>query len=129
VARRMALESAIHRIDAEQAHHVATPIETELAVDGIDERIAVHLAVDVPDVPSASLGGSLCLVCDDANHAWVVEVGAGKLTWRHGRGPADAVLVGEASNVFQFTWNRLPLDALTLTGRREVAGAWAGLPV
>jgi uncharacterized protein (TIGR03083 family) len=129
VARRMALESAIHRIDAEQAHHVVTPIETTLAVDGIDERIAVHLAVDVPEEPSASLGGSLCLVCDDTNHAWVVEVAGGRLTWRNGRGPADAVLVGDASSVFQFTWNRLPLDALTLTGRREVAGAWAGLPV
>ena len=128
-ARRMALESAIHRIDAEQAHHVVTPIETTLAIDGIDERIGVHLAVDVPEDPSASLGGSLCLVCDDVNHAWIVEVAAGRLTWRHGRGPADAVLVGDASSMFQFTWNRLPLDALTLTGRREVAEAWAALPV
>jgi hypothetical protein len=125
----MALESAIHRIDAEQAHHVVKPIDTDLAIDGIDERIGVHLAVDVPEVPSATLGGSLCLVCEDAKEAWVVEVAGGRLTWRRGRGPADAVLVGDASSMFQFTWNRLPLDALTLTGRREVAAAWAGLPV
>ncbi|HEV2360811.1 MAG TPA: maleylpyruvate isomerase N-terminal domain-containing protein, partial [Acidimicrobiales bacterium] len=129
VARRMALETAIHRIDAEQAQKMASPIDTALALDGIDERIAVHLAVDVPDAPEASLQGSLCLVCSDADRAWVVEVGGGRLNWRNGRGPADAVLVGDSSSLFQFTWNRVGPDALSLTGRREVADAWATLPV
>ena len=42
----------------------------ELAIDGIDERIAIHLATDVPEVPDATLGGVLCLACLDDPAAW-----------------------------------------------------------
>ena len=35
--RRMAQETAVHRVDAELAHDVLTPIDAELALDGIDE--------------------------------------------------------------------------------------------
>ena len=128
LARRIALETAVHRVDAEQCRGAARPVEAELAADGIEERIDVHLRCDVPDAPGASLGGSLCLVCSDADAAFVVEVGGGRLRWRHGRGPADAALVGTASELFLFTWNRQPLETLALTGRRDVAEAWAALP-
>ncbi len=129
VARRMALETAVHRADAEQALGLTARVEAVLAVDGIDERIDVHLACDVPEVPDAALGGSLCLACSDVDQAWVVEVGGGRLEWREGRGPADAVLVGSASDLYLFTWNRIGVEALSLTGRRDVADAWATLPV
>ena len=42
--RRMALESVVHRIDVEQAHDVVTPIDPELALDGIDELLYPNLA-------------------------------------------------------------------------------------
>jgi uncharacterized protein (TIGR03083 family) len=128
VARRMALESAVHRVDAELAIGQPSPVERELAVDGIDERIDVHLRVDVAEAPSATLHGTLCLVCSDDAAAFVIEVGGGRLRWRRGRGPADAALVGTASNLFLFTWNRVGLEAIELTGEREVAEAWRSLP-
>ena len=37
LARRMALETAVHRVDVELARGRANPVERELAVDGIDE--------------------------------------------------------------------------------------------
>ena len=129
VARRMALETAVHRADAEQAVGRVPTINSALAADGLDERIAVHLACDVPEAPEASLGGSLCLACSDVDRAFVLEVGGGRLEWREGRGPADAVVVGRASDLFLFSWNRVGLDALSLTGRRQVAEAWSTLPV
>ena len=95
-----------------------SPIERELAIDGIDEWISVHLATDVPEVPDATLGGVLCLACADDAAAWTVEVAAGRLRWREGRGPADAVLVGPASDLYLYCWNRRPLEALELTGQR-----------
>lgn len=128
VARRMALETAVHRVDAELCVGAARPVEAELAADGIEERIDVHLRCDVPDAPGASLGGTLCLVSSDLDVAFVVEVGGGRLRWRRGRGPADAALVGTASQLFLFTWNRQPLERLSLTGRSEVAAAWSTLP-
>jgi uncharacterized protein (TIGR03083 family) len=129
VARRMAHESAVHRVDAEMAAGLTTPIETELAVDGIDERLDVHLGTDIVDVPEVSLGGSICLVCSDADAAWVIDTNQDTLRWRSGRGPADAVLVGTASDLLLFTWNRIGVDALLMTGKAEVAAAWRTLPV
>jgi len=127
VCRRMALESAVHRYDAELAAGSPTVIARDLAVDGIDEWLGVHLATDVPEAPEASLGGVLCLACADDVAAWTVEVAGGRLRWREGRGPADAVLVGSASDLYLFSWSRRPLDVLDLTGNREVAAAWSSL--
>ena len=129
VCRRMALESAVHRYDVELSVGSPTPIDQDLAVDGIDEWIRVHLAANVPEAPDVSLGGVLCLACADATAAWTVEVAAGRLRWREGRGPADAVVVGPASDLYLFCWNRRPLEVLELTGNRDVAAAWSSLTV
>jgi uncharacterized protein (TIGR03083 family) len=129
VGRRMALESAVHRYDVELSVGSPTAVERELAVDGIDEWISVHLATDVPEAPDATLGGVLCLACADDAAAWTVEISGGKLRWREGRGPAEAVLVGAASDLYLYCWNRRPLEVLELTGSRDVALAWTSLPI
>jgi uncharacterized protein (TIGR03083 family) len=129
VCRRMALETAVHRYDTELSVGSPTPLSRELAIDGIDEWISVHLATDVPEAPDANLGGVLCLACADDPAAWTVEVASGRLRWREGRGPADAVLVGPASDLYLYCWNRRPLDVLDLTGSREVALAWTSLVI
>ncbi len=128
VARRVALETAVHRVDAERAVGSATPVETELAVDGLDERIHVVLPHMLARAPDATLGGSLCMVCTDADAAVVVDVAGGRVRARRGRGPADAVVVGPASQLLLYSWGRLEPDALELTGDRAVARAWAALP-
>jgi uncharacterized protein (TIGR03083 family) len=129
VARRTALEIAIHRYEGELAARTTTAIATALAVDGIDERLEVHLRADVPECPEVSLGGPICLSCSDVDAAWVVEVGGGRLRTRRKPGPAAAVLRGSASDLFLFSWNRIGTEALELTGERSVAEAWASLPV
>jgi uncharacterized protein (TIGR03083 family) len=129
VARRMALETAVHCFDGEMCAGDPRPIAQVVALDGIDERIFVHLATDVREVRTATLGGSICLVCTDAEAAWVVEVGGGTLRARDRQGPASACVRGTASDLFLFTWNRLAATALDLTGDAAVAEAWAGLPV
>lgn len=129
VARRMSLEVAVHRYDGELTAGEGMPIDTALAVDGIDERLEVHLRTDLPESPGATLGGPLCLCCSDDGAAWVVEVGGGRLRTRRGSGPAAAVLRGSASDLFLFTWNRIGTDHLELTGDRSVVDAWSSLPV
>ncbi len=128
VARRLALETAVHRVDAERAQGDATPIEAELAADGIEERIELFVRRKVAQMPTATLGGTLCLIANDLDAAFVIDVERGRVRWRRGRGPADAVLVGGASDLYLFTWNRVDLEAFEVTGNRDVAAAWAALP-
>jgi uncharacterized protein (TIGR03083 family) len=128
LARRMALETALHRYDGELCAGNPGRIDAELAADGIDEYLLVHLTADIPEVPTATLGGTLCLACSDTGDAWTVEIGMGRLRVREGRGPASACLLGTASDLLLFVWNRLGVDGLELTGDRAVANAWAGLP-
>src|SRR5690606_29462244 len=49
--RRMAHESAIHRVDVELAHADVTPIDHALALDGVDEVLRRFLAGDWSDEP------------------------------------------------------------------------------
>jgi uncharacterized protein (TIGR03083 family) len=129
VARRMALEVAVHRFDGELAAGEPSDVDAELSVDGIDERIDVHLRADIPESRDVTLGGPICLSCSDLDAAWVVDVGNGKFRSRRGAGPAAAVVRGRASELFLFSWNRLGLETLELTGDRSVAEAWSSLPV
>ncbi|MDA8291850.1 MAG: maleylpyruvate isomerase family mycothiol-dependent enzyme [Actinomycetota bacterium] len=127
-ARRVAVELALHRVDCEQALGEATPIETELAVDGVDERLDVHLRASLGRVPGGVLKGSICLVASDSDASWLVESSRGQIRWRRARGPADVVLVATASELLQFVWNRLGADELARTGRLEVALSWRAVP-
>ena len=47
--RRMAHEAAIHRVDVELAHDDVTPVDGELALDGVDEVLRRFLAGDWSD--------------------------------------------------------------------------------
>ena len=54
---RMALETAVHRVDARAGAGSANPVEREVAVDGVNERLDVHLRLDVREFRHATLGG------------------------------------------------------------------------
>ncbi len=129
VARRVALENAVHRYDVELAVGGGTPIEAELAAEGIEERLSAYLAARMVPDEAISLGGTLCLVASDLPTAYVVELARGRVRWRQGRAPAETAVVGTASQLFLFTWNRVRASQLALTGRRDVAEAWRTLPV
>jgi len=128
VARRMALETAIHRIDAQFANGTFTPIDLDLSLDGVDERLDVHLRLDLRENPTDSLGGTICLICSDSDSAWTISAERGRLRVRDGRGPASVALVGTASDLFQFVWNRADLSRFQVTGERSVALNWSHLP-
>ncbi len=71
--RRMAHETSIHRRDVESAVGAETPVAPDLAVDGIDEVLALMLAGDWSDevVPDAS-GATVLLEGD--GHPWAVTL-------------------------------------------------------
>lgn len=128
-ARRLAQETSLHRVDAELARQGARPVERELAADGIDERISVLLRHELDSSDdSISLGGSICLICTDDPTAFVLDVEAGRFRLRSGRGPADCVVVGSASDLFLFCWNRPVSHRLEVTGSPIPVESWAMLP-
>jgi hypothetical protein len=128
LARRLAHESAIHRIDAEVARGAATTIDPELAADGVDERLFVVLARHSEEGEMPELGGSICLVCSDRDAAWSIDASRGRFRVRAGRGPADAAVVATASDLFCFSWSRPTIRPLQVTGRMAVVEAWQELP-
>jgi uncharacterized protein (TIGR03083 family) len=102
VARRMAQESVIHRVDAESTAAALTPIDSELAADGIDELIDVFFDAPPDSVPDGAI--VLKLVATDTDQVWNVGVTTEGVF--HSADTATAQLSGTASDVLQVLWNR-----------------------
>jgi uncharacterized protein (TIGR03083 family) len=119
--RRMAQEIAVHRYDAELAAGTSSPIQTELAVDGIDEVLASFLAFEAE---RGDLGGSLHLHATDAESEWVIRRENDQLIATQGHEKADAAVRGTASDLLLFLWNRVPASGLDVVGDVAVAERW-----
>lgn len=73
--RRMAHESVIHRLDAELAHDVVTPVDAALGADGIDEILVVMLT-GAPEWSTSSRRDQVIAVTEtDAGRTWRLRVG------------------------------------------------------
>lgn len=126
--RRMAQETAIHRVDVEAAHDVITPVPPDLAADGIDEVLMLMLAGDWADEPVEEADGK------------VIDFLAGGRIWRVTLGmlevlcveqapgralpdTADASISGDASDLLLWMWGRGRIDPLSVTGDSGLAAA------
>jgi uncharacterized protein (TIGR03083 family) len=104
--RRMAIETAIHRWDAESAHGVAQPIDAHLAVDAVDELFDVLMPVRVPDDALRGDGETLHLHATDVDGEWLVTLTAGRPTVSRQHAKGDVAMRGPASDLLLFLWNR-----------------------
>ncbi|MDX6350185.1 MAG: hypothetical protein QOF84_4975 [Streptomyces sp.] len=128
-ARRQAHETTVHRVDAETAQGAdLSPIEAELAADGIDELLTgFHrratskvrteaprtLRVEVVDVP-AGRGGD-----------WLVALSPEPpRTERGGGGDADCTVRGRAAELYLALWNRGPYEGLEISGDAAIMDLW-----
>jgi uncharacterized protein (TIGR03083 family) len=119
--RRMAQEVAIHRWDAQAAAGTTAPIDTALAVDGLDEFLTMFLSQQDVD-----LGGSLHFHATDADAEWLLRPGAdGKVVATKEHAKADAAVRGTASDLDLFLVNRVPASALDVVGDAAIAERWA----
>jgi uncharacterized protein (TIGR03083 family) len=119
VIRRMAQETAVHLWDATDASGSATPVEANLASDGIDEFLT-HMLPDTAK-GAAAVGGSVHLHCADVPGEWTVtETGDGyEVAREHAKG--DCAIRGTASNILLALWRRVPLSACDVVGDADVA--------
>jgi uncharacterized protein (TIGR03083 family) len=130
--RRMALETMVHRWDAEEAAGRTTALDPELAADGVLEALQVYLSLQVArsDVPAPS--GTLHLHATDTPGEWTLRGEDGRLVVDVGHAKGDAAARGTAEDLLLVLWGRRPLDqsGIEVFGDRAVFDAWMayGMP-
>jgi uncharacterized protein (TIGR03083 family) len=131
--RRMAHETLIHRVDAEQAHGAISSIDPDLAADGVDEILRVFMA-DVPDWGSATERERTIRLMS-GGRAWVMRDAAFSGTSPNGKrydrlqmfavdddhdGDTDTTIAGSPQALDLWLWGRGGLDELDITGNEDL---------
>lgn len=129
-ARRQAHETAIHRVDAEQAggREIASAFEPAFAADGVDELIMGFLARNIRRGSWPGLDGSLAIHVADGRAGaadWLVNGGSAEPGVARGNGPADCDVTGHGRDLYLTLWNRRPPDGLQVTGDTGILAAFS----
>lgn len=115
--RRMAHETAVHRVDVQLVHTTPDPIEPASAVDGIDEIVdvflrhagrrritgageTVHLHATDDVVASGEVVGG----------EWMFRFHEDGVEVERSHGKGDMAVRGPAEQLLLFAWNRRPVD-------------------
>ncbi len=110
--RRMACEAAIHRWDVQHARRRATGFDRDLALDGIDEVLAMQ-------IPSKRTGGepegTVTVHVIDGDHPQQLITGD--------PAASSATIRGSADDVWLALWGRLPLSDLEVEGDLALAAS------
>lgn len=117
--RRLTHETSIHRRDMESALGRLTPVETDLAIDGIDEVLTVMLGRGGPEDSATS-----CTVdIESGTKVWSVTLNpaAAAVSWESSPAPAGRI-AGDPSDVLLYLWGRAPLppDSTGATAAAEL---------
>ena len=117
--RRQALETTVHRWDAESSQGTPAPIDAALAVDGLHEAVDMFFPRQVRLQRIAPLVRSLRLAPDEG----APRVLAGDGTTAPTEAQADAEVAGPAEALALLVWGRTVLDdpRLRLSGSRAAA--------
>ncbi|WP_167001590.1 maleylpyruvate isomerase family mycothiol-dependent enzyme [Mumia sp. ZJ430] len=121
--RRMALEATVHRVDAEQAAGTeVTPIEPEVALDGIDEFLTIFVGGpwwdDDEELTGFPVDARIRIVADD--RAWTLALSHHEVVVRKDDdAPVDLSLEGSPHAVYLWLWGRGPAD-FVLDGRKDL---------
>ncbi len=123
--RRQALETAVHRWDAQAATTTPPePIEAGLAVEGIDELLGVFAPRAVQLVEPFDLGGTMHLHATDHAGEWVIAVEDSALRVERTHAKATVAAQGTASDLYLWLWKRTSGDTLTTFGDIAILDTW-----
>ncbi|MDQ6847393.1 MAG: maleylpyruvate isomerase family mycothiol-dependent enzyme [Candidatus Dormibacteraeota bacterium] len=121
-ARRQAHETAIHRLDVEQAAGLSqTPFPVRAATDGIDEWLL--LAPARCRVTGGS-GGSLSIAPSDVQDRWLVGLRTERITVERDGAQGECSVRAPASDLFALLMNRRGVDGIGVDGDAEVLQTW-----
>jgi uncharacterized protein (TIGR03083 family) len=121
--RRMAIETAVHRWDAQHAAGDPAPVDAALAVDAIDEM----LAVIAPWRGTAELGHTgqtLHIHATDTPGEWFIRLAAEGLEVERTHAKGDVAVRGPASDLLLVLYNRLGTDTVDVFGDAGLLERW-----
>jgi uncharacterized protein (TIGR03083 family) len=123
-ARRMAHETAIHRVDADlAAGYGVEAFEPEFAADGIEELLTGSAA----RFDRSGLTGdrTISLTPLDSNASWTLRIGPDLLSCDPvALDHADLAVFGPAGDLYRWVWNRAADDDVALRGDLSLADRW-----
>jgi uncharacterized protein (TIGR03083 family) len=112
--RRLASETAVHRVDAEQAAGWDVAVDPAFAADGIDEKLETYLPVIARQQP-LERSVTVVLRADDVGSAWTVTVGD-EVTVARREEPAAATVAASAADLYLWLWQRAPDGRVSVSG-------------
>lgn len=118
---RMALETSVHRMDAEEAIGEAADMIPELATLGIDEFGIMWLG-GLP-VPEGATGRYVALEATDVGVRWVI-IANDRFAIERSEEPARVSLSDTASDLYLFLIGRIPHHRLTASGDPAALEGW-----
>jgi uncharacterized protein (TIGR03083 family) len=124
--RRMALETTVHRWDAQSATRIPDAIAPDVALDGIAEALTIYLQ---PRLRGAAVGGDgqrVGLRCVDDKATWSIRLLPDAVEISDEIENTDAVLGGSAEDLWLFLMGRRTLDDLEVTGTLAAAELCTG---
>ena len=123
-ARRMAHETAIHRVDADlAAGYGVQDFAPGFAADGIEELLTGSAA----RFDRSGLAGNrtISLTPLDANASWTLSIGPDLLSCSPvALDHADLAVFGLASDLYRWVWNRGGEEDVSLRGDLSLADRW-----
>jgi uncharacterized protein (TIGR03083 family) len=115
--RNQAMEATVHRWDAQNAQHATSPIDPDIALDGI----AQHFEVQIPAARhwneyQRGQGESYHFHRTDGPGEWLLSFYGDDVavTAEHAKG--DIAIRGSAENLFLWLWGRVFADRLEVYG-------------
>jgi uncharacterized protein (TIGR03083 family) len=135
-ARRQSHETAVHRIDAEQAaRHVTASYSPAFAADGLDEFLTgfVPRLRSGRDEGQPPASASIRLICVDDSAQWLVTIGPERLTTvsepdgAEHQAAADCTVRGRAEDLYLALWNRADTGTLQTEGATDMVGSFLDL--
>lgn len=118
---RMAIETSVHRLDAEEAVGEADDLDPGLAALGIDEFGIMWL--DSLPVPAEASGGFVALEASDLEERWVISAGD-QFSIARSDAAAQVTLTDIASDLYLFLVGRIPHHRLSASGDPAALEAW-----
>jgi uncharacterized protein (TIGR03083 family) len=127
--RRMAHETAIHRVDAQQAVGAPVdPLDGAFAVDGLDELLTIFVPTFAAD-RSPGDGRTVHLHATDAEGEWLIRFEPETVVVEVGHAKGDAAVRGPAGELLLWLWGRRPLADLEVFGDPAAAEALRAVTV
>jgi uncharacterized protein (TIGR03083 family) len=126
--RRLAVEVAIHRWDAQHAlaaenSQGPAPLDGDVARAGIEEFVVEFLPGLVAQEGVEGLAGTFHLRATDEPEEWWIDLDAdGSMLPRHTT--ADTAISATRSDLLLWLTNRGPLDTVEVSGNRQVLDHW-----